>query len=187
MDGMKLEDCIADYVEGRADDAIRQAIDQRRGRDPDLDKQIRFHEEVLTALREAPKTGAPPGLSAKILMAVQREEKEIAAERKKHQREVLAAVSATGFLFAVLLVFSQRLMPQWASAAKQALAGWEAVVDAVSLLGSYPHRLSTALAFIDQDLQLPLLPVPLPLIYLVFTGLLLFILHSIADRTSIGY
>lgn len=59
------EDLIADYVEGKCNDAICKEIGEKRQQDPEFDMMVFAHENLLSALKTTPFVTSLPGSKLK--------------------------------------------------------------------------------------------------------------------------
>ncbi len=162
MDRKEIEAYLADYVEGECDDAVRHEIDEKRRREPDLDRLVRTHERVLSVLRATPPAVAPDGTRGKILAAIRRKEERIAQERKRYHRELmmLAPIGALGaaFLYAVLGAVMGRI-----STAAYDIAGCLNAALAVPTVSTVvTDGLHMTEAILNHPIQLPFLTASIP-------------------------
>ena len=106
MDFKEFEQYVADYVEGNLDEDLRRRMDKARAASPKLDELARLHEQILTALADAPQVKAPAGLAEKIVAEAAVLERLAALEQKAYRRGMgigIAAAAVGAFSLAICL------------------------------------------------------------------------------------
>ncbi len=91
MDCREFEAKVQDYVEGLGSDRNRRELERHRAGCPHCDELARMQEEIFAALEGSEPATPPPGLEAKILALVSREEEAL----RLAERAVTAALEST--------------------------------------------------------------------------------------------
>ena len=188
MDREEIEGHLADYVEGKCDDAVQYEIDEKRQLEPDLDRLVRTHERVLSMLRTTPVAVAPNGLSVKILSAIRRKEEHMVGERKRYHREMMMMVS-TGVPAAALFCVFFSTMLDWISTIALTIAGWlNATVGAPVAPAPIIDWLHMVGAILNHPVQVPFLTTSLLMFTIAVTAVLIGLMWNCHDdRRKVGH
>ena len=181
MDRKAIEDHVTDYVEGKCNDAIQHEIDKKRQQEPDFDRLVRTHENLLSVLKTTPIAVAPNGLSEKILSAIHQKEKRIAEEQARYRRETIMLISMGVLAATFTRGFSNFLMDGMIAMAYRIVSWFNAMIGTPSVSGQITRWLDMTGGILDHHIQLPLLSTSIPTYIIVVTAMLIGVIWHYHD------
>jgi len=186
MNGKAAEDYIADYVEGRCDDAIRDEIDRRRQQEPDFDRWVRTHEDLLSVLTTTPMAAAPNGLSDRILSTIRQKEERLAEERGRHRREMIMLMPI-GVLVGTFLFVLHNILTNRAIGSAYAVVSWlDTTMGTLSLPTRVANWLNMVGAILNHQVQLPSLATSVPIYIVVAAAMLIGVIVRYRDDAIVS-